>query len=185
MRPFRVLFPFAVATLAASISACGGKDICLGCDPNAQPTAGPDNTVQVDGNIFQLSTPDPRDTITVIICVDLPADTRLEDCPDIFTTESDSQGSFSRTRISTGDLTLGFWVDRNEDGLIADPDVFARLDDPGADLAELDGGDEATITDIDIDFAAGTASAALIDVESDGSSGNTEDPSAAPTPSAG
>jgi len=161
---------------ASFLASCGGGDICLNCSSGGTT---PGTTVTDTGNILRSFPVVRPDLMTVSICIDEPAGVSLVDCqPDSFAAFPDSDGSFTASTLPTGGQQIFFWVDENGDGVFADPDPIARLDDPDRELDDLRGGQAVTLANVDITFDTKTAAAEI----SVTSATPSPAPSATPTP---
>jgi hypothetical protein len=148
-----------VAALGAALLACGGDDICLNC-PNGSPTPG-QSSVTVSGNIASSNPFTNPASILVLICLGLDPEQGPESCPDSFLTQPAVDGTFSRSNVDPGALSVFFWVDENDAGTIEPDDPIARLSDPEGLLDDVAAGRTVSIGNARIDFLAGVATASI------------------------
>lgn len=162
-RPLTLLAALAVsAALGWTMASCGGDDICLAdsCDPDVSPT--PSYTVSVSGNVSRFTTlvSDPT-TVTVIVCVGLPAGSGASACPKSFLAQVASNFTFSRSGVEPGSETIFFWIDENQNGEIDPGDPLARLSDPTGRLEEVGSGEQVSVTNAVVDFPVEVATATI------------------------
>jgi len=148
-----------VATLVAALAACGGDDICLNC-PSGTPTPG-SSGVTVTGNIASSSPFTSPPNINVVICVGFDPDQGVQNCPDTFLTVPSVEGSFTRSSVDPGALTVFFWVDADDNGMIDPTDPLAQLADPEGQLSGVAAGQTATLGNVRIQFLDGSATATI------------------------
>jgi hypothetical protein len=179
-----ILCASALGLLAASMAGCGGKDICLGCTQGT-PTPGGGSFVTVEGNI--LSSPGfAKGDFVEIICVGLSTGT-IDQCGDAgvggtkFVANTDNAGNFEITGVDPGSERVGFWIDKNRDGVV-DPDEVLELADPDRQLQNLSAGDMVRIADADVDFSRSQATAAITVNTSTPTPAPSGTPSGTPTP---
>lgn len=153
---------FAFALLASAlalsigISGCGGSDICLGCDPDATPTPNPDNSVQVEGDLYAVIPDTLVEDMVVLVCTDRDESTPAVDCGGR-STRPDSIGDFSIEKVRPGALEVFFYP-------LGDASQLAQLDDPNDRLGDVRASESATIQSITVNLGTGIAEALNISV---------------------
>jgi len=158
MRPRRRLGVGLVVLLTAGLLACGGDDICLNC-PNGTPSPGT-QSVTVSGNIASSNPFTSPPAINVVICLGLNEE-GLEGCPTTFFTVPNNDGTFSRSNVEAGALSIFFWVDQNQNGMIEPDDLIAQLSDPEGLLDDVGAGRTVNVGNARILFLEGTATASI------------------------
>jgi len=148
-----------VTLFAGALVACGGDDICLNC-PSGTPTPG-SSGVTVTGNIASSSPFTSPSSINVVICLGLDPTQGVQNCPDTFLTVPNVEGSFTRSNVDSGALSVFFWVDEDDNGMIDPDDPLAQLSDPEGQLDDVAAGQTATLGNVRIQFLDGTASATI------------------------
>jgi hypothetical protein len=91
----------------------------------------------------------------------------------------DEQGGFILSGLPSGRIGLTFLADGANDGVIDSGDPIAHLADPDRHLDDLQGGDQAHLTDLQLDFRNNRAVAGAIAVTHAGGSAA---PESTPTP---
>ncbi len=148
-----------VAALLAALLGCGGEDICLNCpDGTPTPTA---SAVVMTGNIASSTPFTTPPNINVVICLGFDPVQGVENCPRTFLTVPNVEGTFTRNNVSPGALTVFFWVDVNQNGMIDPDDPLAQLADPEGQLSDVAAGQTATLADVRIAFLEGRATASI------------------------
>lgn len=160
------------AALVAALLGCGGEDICLNC-PSGTPTPGSSGVI-VTGNIASSTPFTSPPNINVVICLDFDPEQGVANCPTTFLTVPNVEGTFSRSNVDPGRLTVFFWVDADDNGMIDPADPLAQLADPEGQLSDVRSGETATLANVRIAFLDDSATATI-------TVGQTPTPTPAPT----
>lgn len=152
----RTLLLAALVFLAFSLSGCGGSDICLGCDPSSTPTPNPQNSVDVNGDIFSAIPSTLYNDLRVLVCTDRASTTPPLECGGR-NTEPDDNGDFAISKVSPGALELFIY-------LRDDSSRLATLQDPGDKLSDVTRSETVDVQSITVNLNTGLADAAYIEI---------------------
>jgi hypothetical protein len=145
--------------------------VCAGCSDGTivfvDDDDGSSDTTTVRGNISDLNPQVAGADIVVFVFTGLVDDGTFEHFEKqrsvAIASDADPM-EFTVTQVANGNVTVVFLQDEasEPDGRIDPGDPIATLDDPDEVLSDVKNGETIEITDVDVDFTAGSADAEVI-----------------------
>jgi len=161
---------FAAVPALLLLAACGGSGTTL----SETATADAAREVAVSGTVTAPGTKGP-----LLIFALTGADGDVAARETLSVAAVDADGSFAFTMPPAESFTLAFLADGANDGVIDGGDPVAVLSGPA--LANLRGGETIVAGEVSLDFRAGKATAATLDVQRTGAAAeSTRTPTAVP-----